>query len=298
MIDRIIDLSDEPAHLKIHLDNLLIRRNDQPDIRIPLPEIAVVVTSHPQITYTHAVLAGLAAAGAVLIISDKKRLPIAMQIPLQSHHIQGERFARQAAATLPTKKRLWQQIVRAKIKTQARLLTQLHGSDFGLSKLVPQVRSGDTTGMESRAAQIYWRRLFNNPKFRRNPTADDQNRLLNYGYGVLRAIVTRAICAAGLHPSLGLHHHNRYDPFPLASDLMEPFRPIVDKAVAHIVKTDGPNTPLNKQTKQYLLQALAQKLTLKGEKRSLFDVAFRCAASLADVFSQNRKLLLLPEKIL
>jgi len=295
MIDRVIDLSDEPAHLKVHLDNLLIRRDNQPDMRLPLSEIAVLVASHPQITYTHAVLSGLASAGAVLVVCDKKRLPAAMQVPLQTHYIQGERFAQQAAAPLPTKKRLWQQLVRAKIKAQARLLEKLHGSDFGLPRLVPQVKSGDPTNMEGRAARTYWRRLFNNPNFRRDTCADDQNRLLNYGYAVLRAVITRAVCAAGLHPSLGLHHHNRYDPFPLASDLMEPFRPLVDRAVTHIVKTKGPDAPLDRETKQVLLRALTQKFTLNGEARSLFDVAFRCAASLAAAFSRSRKSLLLPE---
>ena len=133
---------------------------------------------------------------------------------------------------MPVCKRLWRQIVRAKIKAQAALLVELRGTDFGLGALVLRVRSGDPSNVEARAARRYWPHVFADLDFRRHRENEDQNILLNYGYAVLRAIIARAICAAGLHPSLGIHHHNRYNAFCLADDLMEPFRPAVDHAVA------------------------------------------------------------------
>ena len=294
-INRIIDLSEEPAHLKVHLDNLVIKQNENEETRIPLDEVAVVVTSHPQITYTHAVLARLASVNAVLVVCDDKRLPSAVQLSLTAHHIQTERLALQISVKLPLKKRLWQQIVQAKIKAQANLLQRIRNTDGGLKALVPLVKSGDTTNIEARASRIYWQLLFEDPDFRRERFAEDQNRLLNYGYAVLRAIVARAICASGLHPSIGIHHHNRYDPFCLAADLMEPFRPLVDDAVVNIVNSYGPDAPLNKQTKTPILEKLYERYPFQGEKRNLFDITTRCVNSLLDCFTGEKKKLLFPE---
>ena len=148
-----------------------------------------------------------------------------MLLPLVGHHLQARRFVAQAAASVPTKKRLWRQIVRAKIELQAHTLETLHGDSAGVRPLMRLVRSGDPENVEARAARAYWPLLFADDDFRRDHERGDQNRLLNYGYTVLRAIVARAICAAGLHPALGLHHHNQYSAFCLADDLMEPFRP-------------------------------------------------------------------------
>ncbi|HJT36296.1 MAG TPA: type II CRISPR-associated endonuclease Cas1, partial [Pirellulales bacterium] len=201
---------------------------------VPLTEIAVLIAAHPQVTFTQAVLGGLAAAGGIFIVCDERWLPAGMLLPLRGHHLQARRFQAQAAVAAPVKKRLWQQIVRAKIETQAQALETLHGDSAGLRPLVPLVRSGDPENIEARAARIYWPLLFADESFRRQWEAGDQNRLLNYGYAVLRAIVARALCAAGLHPTLGLHHHNQYSAFCLADDLMEPFRPVVDIVVARL----------------------------------------------------------------
>jgi CRISPR-associated protein Cas1 len=133
--------------------------------------------------------------------------------------------------TLPTRKRLWQQIVRAKIKAQGELLREIHGNDHGLIAMAARVRTGDQGNLEAQAARKYWGLVFGDSKFRRGSDKPDQNRHLDYGYTVLRAAVARALCAAGLHPSIGLRHKNRYDAFCLAADVMEPFRPLVDRRV-------------------------------------------------------------------
>jgi len=294
MTERIIDISELGARLSVRLDQLVIRRDDHPEVTTPLEELGVLIVSHKGVIYTHAVLAELAARGGVFVACDDRHLPVAMMIPLEGHHLQSERFAQQAAASKPTQKRLWQQLVQAKVALQGRVLRDFRGSDHGLLRLAGEVRSGDSDNVEAQASRRYWQFLFDDPNFRRDREAEDQNRLLNYGYAVLRAMVARAICAAGLHPSLGIHHHNRYDAFPLADDLMEPYRPIVDRAVVLVVDAYGPQVELNREVKGMIVGALMTRFDVDGEARTLWDILFRMAASLAQVYAGERKELLLP----
>ncbi|MEW6358395.1 MAG: type II CRISPR-associated endonuclease Cas1 [Planctomycetota bacterium] len=295
MTDRIIDIADEPARLSVCNSLLVIRRESGVETTLPLADLAVLVASHPQITFTQAVLAGIAAAGGAFISCDRAHMPAAMLLPLTGHHIQGERFARQAQAPAPLRKQLWKQIVRAKLRAQARLLKELRGDDQGLAEMISHVRSGDSTQLEAQASRRYWPALFADPDYRRGDEEDPRNSRLNYGYAVLRAVVARALCAAGLHPSLALHHHNRYDAFRLADDLMEPLRPVVDGVVARMEGPSDPAAPLDRQAKADLLQALMGRFIVEGESRTLFDIAARTAASLAAAFAGERDDLILPE---
>ena len=295
MINRILDFAEAPAHLNVRLKQLVVRRADLPDATVPLADVAVVIAAHPQVTYTQAVLSGLAQAGGVFVACDERHLPVGMFVPLVGHHVQTERLAAQARAARPLCKRLWQQIVRAKIRAQAQTLLDLYGDDFGLLPLVSQVRSGDPQNIEARASRAYWPQLFANSAFRRRSDNQDENLLLNYGYAVLRAIVARAICGAGLHPSLGLHHHNRYNAYCLADDLMEPFRPTVDRSVVEYAGSHDAICGVEKEAKQHLVADLTGRYQVHGEQRTLFDTASRIAASLADVFLGNAKELELPE---
>ena len=294
MTDRLIDLAEQPARLRVENGLLVIEPDNADKTTLPLTDIAVLIVSHPQVRYTQAVLAGLAHAGAAFVACDDRHMPAAMLLPLECHSTQSERFAKQAEAALPVKKRLWQQIVTAKIRAQARLLARAASGDQGLFDMAARVRSGDPDNLEAQAARRYWPALFG-PEFRRDPDLDDQNVFLNYGYGVLRATVARAICSAGLHPCLGVHHHNRYDAFPLADDLMEPYRPLVDRAVFEWVKSCGQIAPLDKHAKNALLLALTGRIDHEGESRTLFDLLSRSAASLAAVYMGERKELVLPE---
>ena len=295
MTDRVIDISELGVRLSIRLEQLVIQRHDEPEMTTPLEELAVLIVSHKGVVYTHAVLAELARAGGVFVACDDRHLPVAMMLPVAGHHLQCERFAQQAAASKPARKRLWQQLVQSKVALQGRVLRDLRGHDHGLLAMAGRVRSGDTENIEGQASRRYWPALFDNPSFRRDREAEDQNRLLNYGYAVLRAMVARAVCASGLHPSLGLHHHNRYDAFPLADDLMEPFRPLVDRAVVLVVEERGPDAPLDRGTKTALVSALTGRFDIEGEARSLSDILHRLAASLAQVYAGERKDLLLPD---
>ncbi len=295
MTDRILELSERQAHLNRRGALLVIVQAGQAEVTLPMDEIAVVVLAHPQITLTQAALAGLAAAGAAVVVCNGKFMPAAMLLPFEAHFTQGERFERQAGAALPVRKRVWQTLVMAKIQAQARLLTRLHGDDAGLGAMARRVRSGDPENLEAQAAQRYWLALFQDKTFRRDRQREDQNRLLNYGYTVLRAITARAICAAGLHPSLGLHHHNRYDAFRLADDLMEPFRPMVDEVVYRLVAETGAETPLDRDTKQALIEAILGRVEVDGASRTLFDTLARTAGSLVDIFAGERTTLVLPD---
>ncbi len=295
MTDRILDFSEEPASLSARIGLLVIERKEQPELTIPFEDLSVVIVSHPQVHYTNAVLAGLAQACAAFISCNEKHLPVGMLLPLVGHSTQGERFIKQTQASQPTCKQLWKQVVQAKVKAQGNLLKELRGTDHGLMALAQKVRSGDPENIEGQASRIYWKNIFGEQEFSRDREAEDQNRFLNYGYTVLRAVTARAICGAGLHPTLGIHHHNRYDSYCLADDLMEPFRPIVDKAVAKLVGEKGIGAPMDKETKAFIIGALTGRFILEGESRTLFDIVSRTAASLAQVFEGETNELVLPE---
>ena len=294
MTDRILDFSDLPARLRVRHRQLVVQRPEQAELSMPLADLAVVVVSHPQVTYTQAVLSGLAEAGGSFVACNRKMLPVGMLLPLVAHHAQVQRFAAQAAAPVPLRKRIWRQVVRAKVRAQARALEKLHGSDFGLRALAPLVRSGDPANVEARAARRYWPRVFADLSFRRHRENEDQNLLLNYGYAVLRAIVARAICGAGLHPSLGIHHHNRYSTYCLADDLMEPLRPTVDRAVAEYCTTHDAFDHIESAAKRHMIGTLTGRYMFRGEQRTLFDTAARMASSLGDVFGGKSRKIELP----
>jgi CRISPR-associated protein Cas1 len=290
--NRIVDIAERPARLRIERRQLIIDAQPHP-ATIPLEDLAVVLVSHPQVSLTHAVLAELAAHGGVLVACDHARMPVALMLPLAAHGVQTERFRKQLELSRPRQKRLWQQIVRAKIVMQAAVLSEQDGQDGGLTPLLSAVRSGDPANVEARAARLYWTALFGSD-FRRDAAAADHNRLLNYGYAVLRAAVARAICAAGLHPSLGLHHHNRYNPWCLADDLMEPYRPLVDRCVRQIMEGREEVPELCGETRESLLSVLTGPVAIGGQQRLLFDALSRTAASLANVITGDGQSLELP----
>lgn len=284
MIDRVIEIAHS-ARLSIRDAQLVIERPQAEQLSLPfttpISEIAVLLLAHPQVTLSQAVLSRIAEAGGSVVTIDSKFLPTSMQLPVQAHFLQTERFAKQMQLSLPNRKRLWQQIVRTKIRAQGELLNELHGSDSGLIAMSARVRSDDAGNLEAQAARRYWSLVFANPKFRRGSEGPDQNRHLDYGYTVLRAAVARALCAAGLHPSIGLRHKNRYDAFCLAADVMEPFRPLVDRRVVQWISSHDPAAEVDSATKSWLISATTSRYICDREQRTLFDILLRTANSLA-----------------
>lgn len=290
-----LDLASTPARLSLSHERLIVEREGELDVAIALRDTALTIVSHPRVSCTVAALAGLMRHGGSLVVCDESQSPVGMMLPLGVNNEQTKRVLAQAAASRPTMKRLWQQIVRAKVHAQAYTLEVRTGGDGGLRGLATEVRSGDPSNVEGRAAQRYWPLLFNDGGFRRRREAPDQNRLLNYGYAVLRAAVGRAICAAGLHPSLGVHHQGRNNPWVLADDLMEPYRPVVDDEVAAIVGEWGGDIALGPEIKARLIGVLHLRLWSEGESRTVLDWVGRTAASVAQVFLGERRLAFFPE---
>jgi len=294
--DRILDLSTDPARLSTRDNQLIVERDNVAITSIPLVDLAALVIAHPQIRVTGPALSQLAIAGCAVVICDRSNRPVSMCLPLAGHGRQVPRFRAQADAPLPLRKRLWRNLVQAKIRAQAATLESQRGQDYGLRALVPQVRSGDTGNIEARAARRYWRALFGE-NFRRDPDAGDQNRYLNYGYAVLRAIVARAICAAGLHPSLGIHHHHQDNAYCLADDLLEPFRPLVDRVAVEVSADRGTQADMDTVLKRELLLGLTGRVLVNGEQRTVFEAAERMSVSLVDVFLGKREQLEVPESL-
>ncbi len=293
--ERVLDLSGSAARVSLSHERLVIRRDGEEDAHVPLMEASLAVVSHPRITCTVAALAGLMRHGGSLVVCDESQMPVGLMLPLGVNNEQTKRVLAQAAASRPTGKRLWKQIVRAKVLAQGHLLEIRMGDDGGLRRLADEVRSGDPSNVEGRAAQRYWPLVFGDPMFRRRREAQDQNRMLNYGYAVLRAAVGRAICAAGLHPSLGVHHHGRNNPWVLADDLMEPYRALVDDEVAAITGELGGDVALAGDVKARLIGVLHERLSSDGESRTVLDWIGRTASSVAQVFVGERRLALYPE---
>jgi len=295
MNNRILDFADAPARLSARDGRLHIESPDRPAVDIPFDHLAAIVCSHGQVSFTQAVLAELAAANAILISCDARHLPVAMMLPLVAHHRQTTSFQRQALAPLPLRKRLWRDIVAAKVQAQARTLLDVQKLDAGLGAIARRVRVSNASPMEALAGRFYWAALFGEQRLRRSDDEDTRNAFLDYGYAIVRAIVARAICAAGLHPGLALHHHNQDDPYPLANDLMEPFRPLVDLWTVRWCASQPSPWSLDKTSKQDLLSWLTARYSDGVESRSLFDWAGRSADQLARCLESKRSSLDFPE---
>lgn len=294
MTDRVVEIAETAARLSLENGLLKIRPpGDGSVTTVPVSEMQCLILANPAVTVTGALLSELAACGVMVVVSGKDRLPSAMQLPLVGNYVQTERFRAQIDASEPLRKRLWQTIVREKLRRQAELLRELRKSDFGLASMARLVRSGDPDNIEARAAAVYWKRVFPKP-FQRRRDAGDSNVLLNYGYAVLRAMTARACCAAGLHPTLGVNHRNRYDPFCLADDLMEPFRVLVDRKVVELNPENEPVETLSREWRGALIQCLLERIPAGGETRKLSDLLRVSAGQVAESFRTGERALEYP----
>lgn len=294
MIGRVIEIASEGQHLARQRGLMTVSCNGAETGRVPLDDIGVLLCNARGLTYSNDLLVELAKRGAAVVLCGANYLPVAWLWPLEGHHIQALRMRRQLEASLPLRKRLWQAVVKSKIGQQKMLLETLGKPDSGLDELARRVKSGDPDNMEAQAARRYWPLLFG-PDFQRERFGEMPNPLLNYGYTVLRAATARAVVAAGLHPSLGIHHHNRYDAMCLVDDLMEPFRPAVDYSVVRLVGSGcGEVTPEAKRT---LVGTLAADMRTERGTTPLETCLERAAQSLAQSFEDRRPLLAFPDRM-
>lgn len=289
-----------PAYLNVRLAQLEIRlpeveKNDSlPEPfkasavkRIPIEDIGVVVLDNKQITITQGALGALLDNNVAVVTCDEHRMPSGLMLPLEGNTTQSERFRDQIEASLPLKKQLWQQTIQAKILNQSSVLYRQRGLDCGnMEAWAKQVKSGDADNLEGRAAALYWQNLFGEIKgFRRDREGVPPNNLLNYGYAILRAVVARSLVGSGLLPTLGIHHHNRYNAYCLADDIMEPYRPYVDKLVAEIVDSGADISLLTTELKGKLLAIPVLDVVINGRRSPLMVGVGMTTASLYKCYS-------------
>ena len=234
MIGRVVEIAEDGRHLAAERGFLTVNTKGEELGRVPLDDIGVVVINAHGATYTNNLIVALAERGAGMVVCGANHMPVAWIWPLVGNHAQSLRMRVQLEAPRPLCKRLWRVLVQAKIEQQAAVLAGLARPAAGFSLLARRVRSGDPDNIEAQAARRYWPLVFGED-FRRDRSSPGINSLLNYGYTVLRAATARAVVAAGLHPSLGIHHRSRADDMCLVDDLMEPFRPLVDLTVVRLV---------------------------------------------------------------
>lgn len=261
---------------------------------IPIEDLGVVVLDHKRITITQGLLEALLANNCAVITCDSTHMPTGLLLPLDGNTLQSERFRKQVDMSLPLKKQLWQQTIQTKISNQKSVLKKFRKDvEIGnMRKWETDVRSGDVMNLEARAAAYYWKNLFPDiPGFVRGREEQPPNQLLNYGYAILRAVVARALVGAGLLPTLGIHHHNRYNAYCLADDIMEPYRPFVDELVYKMVESKD-YLQLSKEQKMEFLQLPVKEVKINGKRSPLMIAAQMTAVSLMKCINgESRKLL-------
>ena len=295
MIKRIIEISQAKTYLSVRYGQLTIKRDGEQISQIPCEDIGVLLVDHSGITYTHSVFTELLRCGAAVVLCGGNHHPTGMLLPIESNSVQTERFRQQIEAKEPVKKRMWKQIVKAKIKHQAKVVGKDSDVYKSLMVLRDRVRSGDPDNIESQAGRKYWPVYLQDVTFHRNINGAPPNNMLNYGYMVMRAAVARALCSAGLLPSLGIHHRNRYNAFCLADDLLEPFRGFVESKVRDIYSYIGPVDDLEQATKAKLLEVLYEEVNIAGFKGPMMVGLHRTMASLQRCFAGEQKKIDLPE---
>ncbi len=299
-----------PAYLSLKDDQLVVRLpevekvDDLPEIirksavrTIPIEDIGFVVLDHRQITITHGLIEKLLDYSVAVMSCSCNGMPQGMLLPLAGNTIQNERFRSQLDASVPLKKQLWQQTVQRKIENQAIALARCSGIENRcMLTWSDEVKSGDSTNVEARAAVYYWKNFFPMfPDFIRNREGDCPNNLLNYGYAILRAVVARSLVVSGLLPTLGIHHHNRYNAYCLADDIMEPYRPFVDELVYNIVNELDGNIELDRSVKAKLLVIPTLDVKINERKSPLMIAVGQTTASLVKCFRGEMRKISYPE---
>ncbi|MEZ5046959.1 MAG: type II CRISPR-associated endonuclease Cas1 [Chitinophagaceae bacterium] len=285
-----------PTYLSTHLEQIVVKLIDDDEKKtLPIEDIGVVILDHQQITISQALIAKLLENNVALITCDTSHHPTGLLLNLDGHTLQSQKFKAQIEASKPLLKQLWQQTIVAKIENQSALLQNLGLETKNMRRWINEVKSGDSTNREARAAVYYWKNIFSQfPNFIRDRYGEAPNNLLNYGYAILRAIVARSIVGSGLLPTLGIHHRNQYNAYCLADDIMEPYRPFVDKLVVNIIDKNGLFLELGTSMKKELLQIPTLDVKIDGQSSPLMIAVQRTTASLSKCFEKESRKILYP----
>jgi len=286
-----------PAYLSTKNEQLVVNfpEGEKEESTIPIEDLGYIVLEDPQITITNGLLMKLVQNKTAVITCDKQHLPCSLLQPLVGHSEQTERMRHQLNASIPLKKNLWQQTVQAKIENQANHLLSWEKNALKLKRWAREVKSGDAQNHEAYAAAYYFQHLFDVEGFSRNQKGVPPNNLLNYGYAILRAVAARALVSSGMLPSVGIFHHNKYNAFCLADDIMEPYRPYVDALVYELVETGCQLDELNKGLKSELLSIPAMDVIIDGKQSPLMNAMSRTTNSLYECFLGSSRKILYPE---
>lgn len=263
---------------------------------MPVEDLGLLMLDHFQITISHQLIQHLMGNNVVMISCDDFHLPHGMMLPLYGNSTYSQRIKYQIEASEPLKKQLWKQTVECKIENQIAVLERLGNYAEPMYEYLKNVKSGDTTNMEGIAAQHYWKYLIS-PDFLRERFGNSPNQFFNFGYSVLRSIVARALVETGLLPALGIFHRNKYNPYCLADDMMEPYRPFVDFLVMKWLENNPKSEDLTKEAKAYLLQMATRDVRLDGQVRPLLVAVKHTMSSLYKCYLGEKRLILYPEFI-
>ena len=280
MRERVVEIAENGRFLSCRDGFLLVSEKGTEIGRVPLDDVLGVIATAPGITFSRTLIDALASRGASFVLCGRNFAPSAWLVPMIGHHAQGERLRAQAAARLPLRKRAWQELVRAKLRWQGAALAAAGAPDAPLLSLVSKVKSGDSSNTEAQGARRYWKLLFGD-SFQRDVDSTGINSFLNYGYAILRSAAARAIAGAGLHPGLGVFHSSHKNPMPLADDLMEPFRPVVDATVKIGLSNAGED--LTPELKRRLVRTLFLDVDTERGVTPLATCMQRLASSLAEL---------------
>lgn len=298
-----IYLSLRNAQLVLHLpevesnDTLPETMKKEAERTIPIEDIGVVILDHRRITITSGVLEALLENNCAVITCDQKSMPVGLLLPLCGNTTQNERFRTQLDVSLPLRKQLWQQTVKQKILNQEYVLRTNTDKETNCMRVwANDVRSGDPDNLEARAAAYYWKNLFKDyPDFVRDRGGTPPNKLLNYCYAILRAVIARSLVGSGLLPTLGIHHHNRYNAYCLADDIMEPYQPYVDELVLDLIRQNEDISEINKRLKMQLLGIPMLDVVINGKRSPLMIAAQQTTASLYKCFAGEMRHVNFPE---
>lgn len=306
---------ENPAYLSLRMGQIVIklpevernpdlpeRMKQETEVTKPVEDVGIVILDNKRITITQGLLEALLENNCAVITCDSRSMPVGLMLPLYGNSTQNERFREQLDSSLPLRKQLWQQTIKAKIDNQASVLKRCSGAAIKvMERWSADVRSGDPENIEGRAAAYYWKNLFSGipaiSNFTRDRDGMPPNNMLNYGYAILRAIVARGLVSSGLLPTLGIHHHNRYNAYCLADDIMEPYRPYVDELVFTLIQEFGyDNLELTKDIKCRLLGIPTIEVIINGKRSPLMVAVTQTTASLYKCFSGEMRKIAYPER--
>jgi CRISPR-associated protein Cas1 len=285
-----------PAHLSTENLQLVVKQAETAQkMTVPIEDLGMVVLDHAQISITQPLLAQLAENKVSVLTCNTRHVPIALMLPMEGNVLAQKYQQAQITASEPLKKQLWAQTVKAKILHQAFVLKQQNLPQENMLQWAEEIKSGDSTNLEARAAAYYWKQIFENPHFIRDRQGNFPNSFLNYGYAVLRAMTARSLVCAGLLPSVGIHHKNQYNAYCLADDLMEPYRPYVDALVLDWIAKYPDAEELDKDAKAHLLQIATLDVLIQKNTSPLMHALDVSSTSLRKCFEGELKKMQYPE---